>query len=68
MFFIEYMPQFTVTFDRSVVFSGFLHEITEILMKEALNTINQPTNRLIAVYSDEILYQIQIQTCLEGHL
>ena len=68
MFFIEYMDRFTVTFDGSVVFSGFLHEITEILMKEALNTINQPTNRLIAVYSDEILYQIQIYTCLEGHL
>jgi hypothetical protein len=68
MFFIEYMDRFTMTFDRSVVFSGFLHEITEILMKEALNTINQPTNRLTVVYSDEILYQIQIQTCLEGHL
>jgi hypothetical protein len=36
-------------------------------MKEALNTINQPTNQLIAVYSDEILYQIQIQTCLEKY-
>jgi hypothetical protein len=34
-----------VTFGRSVVFSGFLHHnITEILLKVALNTIN-PTKK-----------------------
>ena len=41
-----------MSYDRSVVFSGFLvsstnktdcHEITEILLKVALNTTNQPT-------------------------
>jgi hypothetical protein len=55
----EFIPRFLVRFvlllcnkvcqtcDRSVVFSGysgFLHDTTEILLKVALNTINQPTS------------------------
>ena len=39
----HYVIKLSVTFGRSVVFSGysgFLHDITEILLKVALNTIN----------------------------
>ena len=43
----------SVTCDRSVVFSGysgFLHDITEILLKVALNTINQTKPHFVESY------------------
>ena len=38
----HYEIKFVSDLRRSVVFSGFRHDITEILLKVALNTINQP--------------------------